>query len=339
MNKQTLLNKKWEKINQSPNYKNGSFQNLSHTSVMSSDVSFIETMKFFFNRPKSVSPPKPLPNVKTDLKSICSEKPVIIWFGHSSYLMHIKGVNILVDPVFSGSASPMPFLIKAFPGSNAYSVEDLPQIDLLIITHNHYDHLDKKTVKELKHKVNAIYTPLGVGNDLERCIIKEEKITELDWWNSSKMNNEIEIIATPARHFSGRGLKRGESLWASFVLNIFGYNIYLGGDSGYDTHFKKIGQQYGPFDLAVLECGQYNTAWPFIHMAPEETVQASIDLNAKVLLPVHWAKFALAYHDWDEPIKRITKIAAEKNVDIITPMIGEPVTITEHYTNSTWWEI
>ncbi|WP_246085421.1 MBL fold metallo-hydrolase [Solitalea koreensis] len=296
-------------------------------------------MKFFFNRPKSVSPPKPLPNVKTDLKSICSEKPVIIWFGHSSYLMHIKGVNILVDPVFSGSASPMPFLIKAFPGSNAYSVEDLPQIDLLIITHNHYDHLDKKTVKELKHKVNAIYTPLGVGNDLERCIIKEEKITELDWWNSSKMNNEIEIIATPARHFSGRGLKRGESLWASFVLNIFGYNIYLGGDSGYDTHFKKIGQQYGPFDLAVLECGQYNTAWPFIHMAPEETVQASIDLNAKVLLPVHWAKFALAYHDWDEPIKRITKIAAEKNVDIITPMIGEPVTITEHYTNSTWWEI
>lgn len=340
LKKQTKLNKRLNKIHQSPNYKDGSFQNLSHTVVMSNDVSFIGTMKDFFNRPKSVSPSKPLPSVKTDLKSIRSDKPVIVWFGHSSYFIHVNGVNILVDPVFSGNASPVSFFIKAFPGSNVYSVEDLPTIDLLIITHNHYDHLDKKTINELKEKVNAIYTPLGVGKDLESCLRKDERITELDWWDSLNINDNIELIATPARHFSGRGLKRGESLWASFVLKIFGYTIYLGGDSGYDSHFKKIGLKFGPFDIAILECGQYNTAWPFIHMAPEETVQASIDLNAKMLLPVHWGKFALAYHDWDDPIKRAVKSATEKKVNITTPMIGEPIILNEYYPNNHhWWEI
>jgi L-ascorbate metabolism protein UlaG (beta-lactamase superfamily) len=144
------------------------------------------------------------------------------------------------------------------------------------------------------------------------------------------------LTAAPARHFSGRGIKRGGSLWASFILNIYGFTIYIGGDSGYDSHFKTIGDKYGPFDIAILECGQYNESWPYIHMFPEETVQASIDLKAKALLPVHWGKFTLAYHPWNEPVQRITKAA--EGVIVTTPRIGEPVVINKHYPNEVWWD-
>jgi L-ascorbate metabolism protein UlaG (beta-lactamase superfamily) len=279
-----------------------------------------------------------LPSVKTDLKSLYSEKPVIVWFGHSSYLIHSKGTNILVDPVFSGHASPMRGMIKAYPGANEYQAEDMPVIDLLIITHNHYDHLDTKTVAKLQHKIKAVYTPLGVGKSIAGCCNnKQLHITEMDWWETENVTSNITLSATPARHFSGRGLKRAGSLWASFVLKMHDYNIYLGGDSGYDTHFKTIGEKYGPFDLAILECGQYGKDWPFIHMFPEETVQASLDLKAKVLLPVHWGKFTLANHAWNEPIQLLVRAAAAEGMAITTPQQGEPVIIGETWPNHPWW--
>jgi L-ascorbate metabolism protein UlaG (beta-lactamase superfamily) len=326
-----------ERIKHSQNFRDGVFQNLSFTPMKPDDVTYYQMLKETLQRPADVRPPAPLPTVKTNLKTLYSEKPVIVWFGHSSYLIHVKGFNILVDPVFSGSASPMSFMIKAFPGADAYTVADMPEIDLMIITHNHYDHLDKKTLALLKPHTKKIFTSLGVGKDLQSCLARENNITEMDWWETQEVAKDITLTATPARHFSGRGLKRGGSLWSSFVLQIFGYQLFIGGDSGYDTHFKAIGDKYGPFDLVILECGQYNDNWPFIHMKPEETVQAAIDLKGKVLLPVHWAKFALANHPWNESAKRVTASGVQLGLLVTTPRIGEPVTVGEHYPQEHWW--
>lgn len=322
----------------SPNFKNGSFQNLSPTSVMSPDASFFKVLLKFFNKSRTAYPPKPLPAVRTDLKTLPSGDPVIVWFGHSSYLIHHNGYNILVDPVLSGHASPFSFMVKAFPGSNIYSVDDLPEIDLLIITHNHYDHLDQQTLRLLQPRIKLVYTALGVGKDLVRCGIGANLITEMDWWDTDEVAPGITLTAAPARHFSGRGVKRGGSLWASFVLQLNGHKIYIGGDSGYDVHFKEIGRKYGPFDLAVLETGQYNPDWRYIHMSPEEAVQAAGDLGAEVILPVHWSKFALAYHAWDEPVVRAVKAAAEQGIKITTPRIGEPVILHGDTPDQHWWE-
>ena len=301
---------------------------------MSDSGSYFKAIAASINRPKTVKPPGIMPSKKSDI-SKGSIKPAITWFGHSSYLIQVNNKNILVDPVFSGHASPLSWMIKAFPGTDIYSIEEFPQIDILIITHNHYDHLDLQTFDRLKSKVKSIYTALNVGKHFTR--FNPALITELDWWQSVKITDEIELTALPARHFSGRGVKRNATLWTSFACRIFDYNIYLGGDSGYDFHFKQIGEKYGPFDLAILECGQYNILWPYIHMMPEETVQAAIDLKAKVLLPVHWGKFTLANHPWDEPVRRITKKGKELGVKITTPMIGEQVIINEYYPDSEWW--
>lgn len=327
-----------QKIQNSPNYKNNSFQNLVETPMRPADVSMTTLLKdFFFNRSKQANPSHPLPFIKTSLKRINNSEPTIVWFGHSGYLINIKGKNILVDPTFSGNASPFSFMIKAFDGSNEYAVADMPDIDLLLLTHDHYDHLDHKTVTELIPKVKQVYCSLGVGSHLEYWGYSEEIIKEFDWWDTHSFG-DIQFTAAPARHFSGRGTKRGQSLWSSFILKTEDHSIYLGGDSGYEEHFKTIGEKYGSFDIAILECGQYNTMWPNIHMMPEQVVQASIDLKAKVLLPVHWAKFSLALHSWDEPIKRVVKKADELGVKITTPRIGEPVILNSPYPNAKWWQ-
>ena len=203
-------------------------------------------------------------------------------------------------------------MVKAFDGSDIYTVDDFPEIDFLILTHDHYDHLDYKTIKKLKPKVKTIYCSLGLSSHLIYWGFNENIITEMDWWQTNKMADDMTLTAAPARHFSGRGLKRYKTLWSSFILKTSSYNLYLGGDSGYDSHFKEIGEKYGPFDIAILESGQYNTAWPLIHMMPEQTVQAALDLKAKVLLPVHWGKFTLAMHPWNEPVQRVLKAAAHK---------------------------
>ncbi|MES2761490.1 MAG: MBL fold metallo-hydrolase [Bacteroidota bacterium] len=331
--------KRLERIKRSSNYKNNIFQNLSRTDQISKDSSYIKILKDNFSKSKKTLPNKPLPYVKTDLNELNSVRPTIVWFGHSSYLIRINDKNILVDPVFSGNASPFSFMIKAFDGANEYGVNEMPDIDLLLLTHDHYDHLDYKTLQLLRSKVKKVYCSLGVGSHLEHWDFKESSITEFDWWESHSFENDIEITAAPARHFTGRTTVRAKTLWSSYILKTKTHSIFLGGDSGYDSHFKTIGEKFGPFDIALLESGQYNTAWPFIHMMPEETVQASIDLDAKVLFPIHWGKFALAMHDWDEPIKRVMKKAVELNVTLTTPKIGEPVVLGQSLPNSQWWEM
>ena len=328
-----------ERIKKSPNFRDGIFQNLSPTEVTSNkDVSMISMLRKFIFGVEGVKPPKALPSVKTDLKNLFAETPTIVWFGHSSYFIKSQNINILVDPVFSGNASPVSFMVKAFEGTNTYGVDDMPEIDMLILSHDHYDHLDYETIMKLIPKTKKFYVALGVGEHLEYWGVKTENIIEFDWYDSYQISSDISLTATPARHFSGRSFTRAKALWISFVFKIHGYNIFLGGDSGYDTHFKTIGDKFGPFDFALLENGQYNVDWHYIHTLPEETAQAAEDLNVKIFMPVHWAKFPLAFHPWDEPIIRLQKSVKEKNLKMTTPMIGEPVMLDKIYPDTAWWE-
>ena len=230
-------------------------------------------------------------------------------------------------------------MVSSFKGSDIYATDDFPEIDYLVLTHDHYDHLDYKTVLKLKPRIRNIYCSLGLSSHLIYWGFDEKIITEMDWWQTIKSGDGICITAAPARHFSGRGIKRFKTLWSSFILKTNSHNLYLGGDSGYDSHFKEIGEKYGPFDIAILEAGQYNTAWPWIHMMPEETVQAAVDLKARLLLPVHWGKFTLAMHPWNEPVKRVLAKARELNLKVTTPMIGEPVVLGESYPDKQWWDV
>jgi len=327
-----------EKIKNSPQYRDGSFQNQTETVVTVENASFLQIMWRFMNKPADTKPPKKIPSVITDLKSLDQDKAVIIWFGHSSYLIYINQKNILVDPVFCGHASPFSFTARSFDGADVYSVGDFPDIDLLLLTHDHYDHLDYKTLQKLAPRVSRICTSLGVASHLTYWGIDEDIITEFDWWQRKKIADDMELIAAPARHFSGRTFARAKTLWSSFVLRTPEHCIYIGGDSGYETHFKTIGEQYGPMDIAILECGQYDEQWPNIHMMPEQTVEAALDLRAKMLLPVHWGKFSLSLHPWDEPIRRALAKASELNVKITTPKIGEPLILGEAYPQEIWWQ-
>ena len=326
-----------QKIKHSPNYKSKAFQNLLPTPMILKGISSFDLLRKFLNKPSDTKPPKRLPSEKHNLKNLDGDSPTIIWFGHSSYFIRINQKNILIDPVFSGNASPLPFMIKAFNGSDIYDVDDFPQIDYLIITHDHYDHLDYRTIKKLKPKVTSVYCPLGVSSHLALWGFEVNIINELDWWQSKMTGDDIELTAAPARHFSGRSFDRCKTLWTSFSLKTKTYKLYLGGDSGYGEHFKKVGKDFGPFDIAILEAGQYNAAWPLIHMMPEQTVQAAIDLRADALMPVHWGKFSLALHPWREPIERVLKEAAIKQMKVTTPMIGEPVILHQSYPSKEWW--
>jgi len=327
-----------EILKRSPQYKKNGFENLSDTPTLPEDSSFYDILKKYMKKNPDLKPSSRLPSVKTDLKNLNSPDPVIVWFGHSSYFIRIQNKNILVDPVLSGNAAPLSFMIKSFDGADVYTPDDLPEIDYLILTHDHYDHLDYKTVHKLKPKVKAVYCSLGVSSHFIYWGFDESIIHELDWWQTKKMETGMTITAAPARHFSGRGIKRAKTLWSSFILKTADHNIYLGGDSGYDTHFKEIGEKFGPFDIALLEAGQYNESWPFIHMMPEQTVQAALDLGAKILLPVHWGKFTLSLHPWHEPVKRVLAEASKHSLKITTPMIGEPVIIGSSYPDKHWWD-
>jgi L-ascorbate metabolism protein UlaG (beta-lactamase superfamily) len=328
-----------EKIRDSPNYRDHQFQNLSLTPTLTEGAGYFKILKqFFFDKSTQKIPPAPLPSTKTDLLHLDTRKNILVWFGHSSYFMQIDRKTILVDPVFSGNASPLRFTTKSFQGTDVYGVKDLPEIDYLFITHDHWDHLDYKTVLQLKPKVKKLITGLGVAAHLESWGYDKNIIEERDWNAEIRLDDGFVVNTVPARHFSGRGIKRNRTIWMSFVLSTPGKKIFIGGDSGYDRHFAEIGNQFGPFDLVILENGQYDEKWKYIHMNPEETVQAAMDLQAKKLLPVHWAKFSLSVHAWDEPIIRIKKEAARRNLNLLHPMIGEAVDLDGDPVFQTWWE-
>lgn len=326
------------RIISSPQYADGAFQNPEPTEVMLKEASMIKVMRELLNRPRLAIPAVPPPTVHTSIRSLrAGDKPQILWFGHSSYYLLSKEATILVDPVFSGRASPVSFFANAFPGTNIYGAEDFDHIDILVLTHDHYDHLDYETIRALAPVVGRFVTALGVGAHLEYWGIEPERITELDLWESTEPAPGVTFTAAPGRHFSGRMFRRNQTLWCAFALQLGPHRFFLGGDSGYGQHFAEIGRRLGPFDLAFLESGQYGANWPNIHMLPEETVQAAREIGAAVLLPVHWGKFCLSIHTWNEPIKRVVRAAALARQPIVTPKIGELLVLSAAYPESEWW--
>ncbi len=329
-----------ERVKKSPNYKNGSFKNLSNTPDLTEGVSYFSILKeFLVDKKVRQKPIDEIPHQKHDLKSLNLKENILVWFGHSSYFMQIDGKRFLVDPVFSGAASPVKFTTKAFKGTDSYSVADFPEIDCLFISHDHWDHLDYETILMLKPKVKKVVCGLGTGEHFESWGYDKNLIFERDWNEKVNISEGFTVFTTPARHFSGRGLSRNKALWSSYILQTPSMKIYIGGDSGYDTHFAEIGKTFGPIDLAILENGQYDKSWKYIHMMPEEVLQAAKDLKAKKLFPVHSAKFVLANHPWDEPLTRISKLCETEKFPILTPLNGELVNLNDTIrVFPKWWE-
>jgi len=328
-----------EKVKNSPNYKNGKFQYAVETSDLGEDTSMYEMFnEFFFNKSKRIKPSSEIPSVKSDLKNLKSDENIIVWLGHSSFFLQVDGKKVLIDPVLSQYASPVKFFNKSYKGSSVYTADDIPNIDYLFISHDHYDHLDYETVTKLRPKIKKVITALGVGAHFEHWGYDNNIIVEKDWNKTIVLDERFEVTLTPSRHRSGRGVKSNQTLWGSFVFKTPSMKIFYSGDTGYGPHFKDIGNTYGPFDIAIMECGQYSKYWRSSHMMPEEVVQASLDLKAKKLMPGHWAKFALSMHDWDEPIIKVIEESKRKNMALLYPLIGEKLDLKEAVTMEAWWE-
>ena len=332
--------KRRDRIRNSPNFRDGQFQNLSPTPSFTEGANYFTVLKkFLLDKDEKSTPREPLPSLHTNLKKLRIDEDVLIWFGHSSYFLQLNGKTFLVDPVLSGSASPFSFTTKAFAGTDRYSAEHLPEIDYLFITHDHWDHLDYESIISLKPKIKKVITGLGTGEHLESWGYDPEHIIEEDWGQEIALEPGFMAHTVPARHFSGRGFKRNSILWTSFVLQTPSYRIFIGGDSGYDSHFSRAGEKFGPFDLAILENGQYNKHWKYIHMMPEEVLLAAKELQAKRLFTVHNSKFSLSTHAWDAPLKAVDALRGGGSLQLMTPLIGEKVDLKKKdQTFSRWWE-
>lgn len=269
-----------------------------------------------------IRPESPLPTAIPDFhRSFEQNKIYFSWLGHSSVFLHMHGMNILIDPIFSKYASPVPLpMLNRFPGKVIVS-SDLPEIDLVLITHNHYDHLDRKTIRSLDYKVKRYLVPTGVEKILRSFGIAKGKIRELYWYEKTELNG-LQISLVPSQHFSARFLHdRNRTLWGGYILKDKNHTVYDSGDGGFAEHFEKIREKYGPIDLAILECGQYNERWYSMHMFPEETVEAARILDAKLSVPVHWGAFVLSDHAWDDPPKRFSQRADELSVKYQIPVL------------------
>lgn len=315
------------------------FENLVETSINIGPKEIPGLLKAQFTNTKVRSPENPIPIIPFDEKAWNAEpgKPKFIWYGHSVGLLKIGGKNLLVDPMLGDDTSPIaPMKTKRFSENSLEIIDSLPQIDAVLYTHDHYDHIDLKSVKKLMPKVENWFVGLGIGRHLERWKVPSSKIREFDWWEGFDFEG-MKITYTPSRHFTGRGpFDRQKTLWGGWNFKSDDLNVYWSGDGGYGEHFKEIGERLGPFDHAFMENGQYNDLWHQIHLHPEESVQAAIDANVKVATPVHWAGFSLALHPWKEPIERFTAEANKKGLMLSTPRIGESLNLGDTG-GEKWW--
>lgn len=302
------------RIERSPHFRDGQFQNQEPTPQLTSDKGmFSAFLGFLFESRPHTRPDSLVQIVKTDLKALPRDQNVLVWFGHSSYYLQSAGVRIAVDPVFE-AASPVPLFNRPFDGTDRYRAEDLPPLDLLVITHDHWDHLDYETVRRLHAR--HIICPLGVGEYFEQWGMAN--VIELDWHESAELDR-VTITCLPTRHFSGRTFARNRTLWASFMVQTPANTLYLGGDSGYGKHFKQIGERFPQIDVAVIENGQYDPDWRYIHTLPQELPQVVADLGARRVFAFHHSKYALSRHPWDEPRQTAQKLGLE------VPIIGQIV--------------
>lgn len=326
---------------QSPQFRDGGFRN----PVEPKTLRWYEvpaTWWKFMTKKKSDStmPPLPLPQDPLDRRRLAlADTGTVFRIGHSTLLLKLGSGYWLTDPVFSERASPVQWAGPRRFDPPPIALADLPPIKGVILSHDHYDHLDKATVLALAEKTEWFVVPLGVGDVLVRWGIPSAKIRQLDWWQDTSIDG-VRLVATPAQHFSGRAPFAGNpTLWASWVVRSDGLNLFFSGDTGYFDGFKAIGEKYGPFDLTLLECGAYDPAWSGVHMLPEHTLQAHRDLRGEWLLPVHNGTFDLAMHRWDDPMERITRLAAEQGVRLTLPRIGQAVPVRQPPALEPWWRV
>ncbi len=324
----------------SPHYGNSIFHNTLPTPILSDGSSFAWALiRSLFTRRNRPFPPVPVPSVHAGSATLETACDKLVWLGHSSFLVQLSGARVLIDPVFSPFAAPLSFSTRAFPGTTPYTVADLPRIDALLISHDHWDHLDYPTIMALRHTIGHVVCPLGAGAHFRRWGFAENAIHELDWGDSMLIGSMLRVQLTEARHYAGRGLTRDKALWGGFMLQAGGKKLFYSGDSGYGPHFAALGRAFGGVDAALLDCGQYDPRWRYIHMTPEEAVRAAEDLGARALLPAHVGKFALSRHAWDEPFQRIVTACRGKAFQLLTPRIGEPVELaTPLPVMPFWWE-
>ena len=338
----TVSGQRLERLKASPHTNDDHFVNAEPLGDFSwADVRYFLRERFFGDQIRH--PPSPLPIVSVQAESFTTPPPPglrAIWIGHSSVLVEMDGLRFMVDPIFSEYASPFQWIGPKRFAPPPIPLHDLPPVDAVMISHDHYDHLDMLTAQHLAAEGTHFFVPLGVGAHLEAWDIPSGQITDLDWWESKDMNG-VTIVCTPSQHYSGRGpFDRMETLWASWSAIGPEHRVFYSGDTGYSKHFQHIGQRLGPFDLSIIKIGAYGPSdyWHDVHIDPEEAIQAYLDVQGRVLLPVHWATFNLGLHDWDEPIKRAVKTAQEHDVNVVTPRLGEVVTAGQPFLSSPWWE-
>jgi len=315
-----------ERIKKSPNFDGKTFVNEVPTILMTGEKSTFSTWKdFIFGDGSKVQkiPDTAMTVIRTDLKALPEDRDWLVWFGHSSYIINLSGKKFLIDPILY-SGSPVSFVNKMFKGTDVYKPKDFPEIDYLVISHDHWDHLDYEAVKELEPKVKHVILGLGVGEHFEYWGYKKEKLVELDWWENSKLDDAgFEVTATPARHFSGRDLRQNRTLWASYLVQTPKRTIWIGGDTGYGPHFARIGSMFKNIDLAILENGQYNEQWSQIHTMPEYLGKEMQELNANRYLTVHHSRFCLSKHSYTEPLENAKRAAEESGKQVLMPQMGE----------------
>jgi L-ascorbate metabolism protein UlaG (beta-lactamase superfamily) len=328
-----------ERIATSPQYRDGRFVNAGGVEIEMTLRGGLESLYEFITA-KNTKPTHPLPTgfpANWDTAALPEDAYAVTWFGHSAVMVELQGQRLLIDPMLGPAASPLPVFGKRFALAQPIDLDAVPAVDAVLISHDHYDHLDHASILALSARVGHFYVPLGVGAHLRRWGVDAERITEMDWWQEVTFNG-LRIAAAPAQHFSGRALgDRNKTLWASWVILGTHARIFFSGDSGYGPHFRAIGERYGPFDFTMMECGQYNEKWRPIHSMPEESVQGHIDLGGRVMMPIHWSGFTLAPHDWTEPVRRAREAAALHGVALVTPMIGQRFVSGAALPQEAWW--
>jgi len=325
-----------------PHYRDGAFVNpLPPAGYRMADVRNLVTGQFFGREVRE--PPAPIPVLPVAAQTLQAAPSAsalrAFWIGHASVYIEIDGARMLVDPIFSEYASPFEVGPKRFHPP-PIALADLPPIDAVLITHDHYDHLDMRTIQALAQRGATFFVPLGIGAHLQRWGVPAAQLRELEWGQEQPLKG-VRVVSTPSRHYSGRGIAdQRATLWTSWVVLGPAHRFYVSGDTGYSDHFGRIGERYGPFDLSFIKIGAYGPGAPWldIHMSAEDAVRAHRDVRARRMFPVHWGTFNLAFHSWDEPIRRALTAARANNVDLLTPRVGEFVDADQPFGDNPWWE-
>ncbi len=326
-----------ERIKASENFKDGIFINQIKTSLDMPPGKMMEAVQEIWFSDVN-DPTDPIPTEFSPFPEIEDSGFFMTWYGHSAVMIEMDGKRVFFDPMLGEYSSPIPYATKRYNYQQPIDLSLIPDLDVVVISHDHYDHLDLSSIKRLHERTKVFLVPLGVRAHLRRWGVPEEKIKEFDWGESMNIGS-LSFYCETARHFSGRGLTdRSTTLWASWVMKGTNHTVYFSGYSGYGPHFKEIGKKYGPIDLAMMECGQYNLLWHDIHMLPKETVMGSADLQAKKILPIHWGAFNLAPHDWDESPQLASKYAEQSGVNLIWPVVGRRIDMKKDQPTKKWWQ-